>query len=338
MKCCAECIGDRGLRKNIIPSLEGLRGNCSRCRSEHVTLVEPQGLAEAFGTLLSIYEQADEGKTLVQLLREDWGMFDNPNMDDARAQVLLGDILDDGNIVRRNFQLSPNYQSDGLQRWEKLRDELMYGNRYFPTVGIDEDRLAVLVGSLSIDSDDLPTEWYRARLLNQDQPYSATEMGAPPKKLASHGRANPAGIPYLYLGSTPNTAVSEIRPHTGERACVAQFSTPAHLRVIDLRHPRKTVSPFLQGEVMKIGYMRADIPLLGRLGDELTRPVLPQSAAVDYVPSQYLCEFIKKCGFQGVMYRSSVGDGVNLALFYPDYATIGRIHVRDVTRVSVEIA
>ena len=89
---------------------------------------------------------------------------------------------------------------------------------------------------------------------------------------------------------------------------------------------------------MKIGYMRADVPFLERLGNELTRPVVPQSAAVDYVPSQYLCEFIKDCGFHGVMYRSSVGDGVNLALFYPDRATIGLISVRDVTRVSVQIA
>ena len=145
---------------------------------------------------------------------------------------------------RKTYRPSPTYQSDGLERWESLRAELMYGNRYFPTVGIDEDRLAVLVGSLSIDTDELPRQWYRARLLNQDQAYLASEMGAPPKKLASHGRANPAGIPYLYLGSTPNTAVSEIRPHTGEKACVAEFTTPPDLRVIDLCNPRKTVSPF----------------------------------------------------------------------------------------------
>lgn len=337
MKCCAECIGDRGLRKNIIPSLGGSQGHCGRCASQNVILVEPESLAEAFGTLISIYEQSDEGKSLVQILKEDWGMFDHPRMDDANAQVLLADILNDGNIVRKLFQPSSKYQSDGLKRWEKLRDELMHGNRYFPKVGIDEDRLAVLVGSLSLDPDEIPTKWYRARLLNQELPYTEDEMGAPSKKLASHGRANPAGIPYLYLGSTANTAVSEIRPHTGERACLAEFTTTNDLQVIDLRNPRKTVSPFLQGEVMKIGYMRADIPFLGRLGEELTRPVVPQSAAVDYVPSQYLCEFIKKCGFQGVLYRSSVGDGMNLALFYPDSATIGAISVRGVTRVSVQI-
>jgi hypothetical protein len=38
--------------------------------------------------------------------------------------------------------------------------------------------------------------------------------------------------------------------------------------------------------------MRSDLPFLERLGDELTRPVVPQAAAIDYTPSQYLSEFI----------------------------------------------
>ena len=83
--------------------------------------------------------------------------------------------------------------------------------------------------------------------------------------------------------------------------------------------------------------MRGDIPFLARLGEELTRPVVPQSAAIDYVPSQYLCEFIKKCGYDGVMYRSSVGDGVNMALFDPARATPGAVTQRLVSRVLVEI-
>jgi RES domain len=69
----------------------------------------------------------------------------------------------------------------------------------------------------------------------------------------------------------------------------------------------------------------------------LTRPVLPQAAAIDYTPSQYLCEFIKKCGYQGVVYRSSVSDGINLALFYPALAMAGAVTQFRVTRVSVDV-
>lgn len=162
-------------------------------------------------------------------------------------------------------------------------------------------------------------------------------MGAPPKRLASHGRANPPGIPYLYLGSTAATAVSEIRPHAGEVACVATFDVPAEFTAVDLRNPRQLVSPFVLEVENEIGLMRVDIEFLERLGEELTRPVLPQAAAIDYVPSQYLCEFIKKCGYDGVVYRSSVSDGINLALFNPARATPRQVEQYKVTRVSVDV-
>ena len=141
----------------------------------------------------------------------------------------------------------------------------------------------------------------------------------------------------MYLGSTVNTAIAEIRPHTGELACVADFEIPDGLRVVDLRFPRKLVSPFLLGGENEIGQLRSDIRFLERVGEELTRPVLPQGAAIDYVPSQYLCEFIKKCNYQGVIYRSAVSDGINLALFTPELAKPGNVLQYNVGRMTVEI-
>ena len=64
--------------------------------------------------------------------------------------------------------------------------------------------------------------------------------------------------------------------------------------------------------------------------------MLPTSAAIDYIPSQYLCEFIKKCGYHGVIYGSSVGEGINLALFQPKNATANNIKDFIVSNVSVE--
>jgi hypothetical protein len=171
-----------------------------------------------------------------------------------------------------------------------------------------------------------------------DTVFTVADMGAPPRRSASHGRANPAGITYLYLGSTEQTAISEIRPHTGEVACIVDFRTEHDLKLVDLRRPRKTVSPFLLADATDIAKMRSDLPFLERLGEELTRPVVPQAAAIDYTPSQYLCEFIKKCGYDGVVYRSSVSEGINLALFDPAKAQPGTVTQCRVVRVSVEVA
>jgi hypothetical protein len=199
-------------------------------------------------------------------------------------------------------------------------------------------RLRVLLSSLLLlDSDKAPTLWYRARIQTGKEAFVATEMGAPPNRSASHGRANPAGIPYLYLGSTQDAAISEIRPHTGELACVAEFRTPPDLKLVDLRKPRKMVSPFGEVDAESVLRMRSDLPFLERLGDELTQPVVPQSAAIDYTPTQYLCEFIKKCGYDGVIYRSSVSEGINLALFNPNRAQAGNVTQCRVVGVTVKV-
>jgi hypothetical protein len=292
---------------------------------------------EYFELLVSAYQPDSGGKLLVKWFREDWGLFDHPRMDDPRAKELLSEILDDGEIVRRTFSPATSFETDRLGDWERLRDELRYKNRFFPGVDIDLKRLKVLVSLLILADDEVPRTWYRARIQTDERSFQAAEMGAPPNRIASHGRANPAGIPYLYLGSTQGTAISEIRPHTGEVACVADFRTPSGLKLVDLRSPRKMVSPFLLEDAEDIGRMRSDLPFLERLGDELTRPVAPQSAAIDYTPSQYLCEFIKRCGYDGVIYRSSVSEGMNLALFNPAKADPGEVVRYRVSRVSVDI-
>jgi hypothetical protein len=337
MKCCAECFGDTGLRKSIIPLWATETGRCSYCDSENVRIISPSGLAEYFELVISAYEPNADGKLLVDWFREDWGLFEHPRMDDPRVKDLLTDILDNAEIVQQPFVPAQDLSGDRLVQWEQLRDELMYRNRFFPAVNIDLDRLEFLLSQLTIEGNAVPSLWYRARIQISDRPFVIAEMGAPPKRVASHGRANPAGIPYLYLGSTPEAAVCEIRPHTGEIACVADFRAPDGLKLVDLRRPKKLVSPFLLADAQSITKIRTDLPFLERLGDELTRPVVPQSAAIDYTPSQYVCEFIKKCGYQGVVYRSSVSNGINLALFDAASAQAGKVTQYRVARVSVDV-
>jgi hypothetical protein len=334
-RCCPECFDDRGLRKDIIPAIGSTRGVCNFCGSIDVALVEPRQLADYFELLISVYEPDPDGKQLVEWMKEDWQLFSHPRMDVAHAKELLSEILDDGDIIRKSFSPSATYKSKGLAQWENLRDELMYKNRYFLDEALDTDRLEELL--LHLPADDMPQTWYRARIQAGDNTFPIGEMGAPPKRLATHGRANPPGIPYLYLGSLPVTAAAEVRPHTGEVACVADFTVTGPLNAVDLRNPRKLVSPFVLADAGAIGQLRADIPFLERLGEELTRPVLPQGAAIDYVPSQYLCEFIKKIGHDGVVYRSSVSDGMNLALFDPTKAVANSVALYNITRVSVTV-
>ena len=335
--CCAECFGDAQLRANIEKEFSPTTGVCDYCGSSVETLIRPSVLGEAFEALVGIYEVSDEGLSLPAILRRDWGLFTHPVLqDDAHAKELIGDILDDGELPRKLFAPPSSNQAESLAQWDDLRAEMMHGNRWFLSERIDYERLRELLSYLITDPAEISDTWHRARIMSDDEPYPIEKMGAPPPRYAGHGRANPAGIPYLYLGSDPKTAVAEIRPHTGDAACVAEFTIPS-MRAVDLRAPRTRVSPFgLNDDEAR--QMHADLPFLERLGEELTRPVLPHGAPFEYVPSQHLCEFIKHCGFDGVIYRSSVSTGVNVALFRPEVATGGQVHRYLVERVEVYVA
>ena len=53
--------------------------------------------------------------------------------------------------------------------------------------------------------------------------------------------------------------------------------------------------------------------------DELSRPVRKQDVHLDYLPTQFLCEFVKSKEFDAIEYRSSMNaDGYNLAIFNDD--------------------
>jgi hypothetical protein len=177
-------------------------------------------------------------------------------MDDFRAKDLLAEILDDHDVVRQTFLPAPHSGGDWLGSWEKLRDELMYQNRFFPDVDIDLTFFEEILNGLMLEPYEVPDMWFRARIQNQDTSFPVNQMGPPPRRVASHGRANPAGIPYLYLGSRPLTAISEVRPHTGEFVCVLDFKLPNDLHLIDLREARTTFSPFTFDDATRIGNVR----------------------------------------------------------------------------------
>lgn len=327
--CCPECFGDRGLRDNIFPDLDQTIGNCDFCHAEEVPLVLPTALRDTFDLVLGSYTIHESGQPLSTLLRSDWELFEPARLDDDHAQVLLGEIFNDGELVRRRFLPLNDESAARVEGWSDARQELMHHNRWFPTSVLDLSPIRSNLDTLLVRSGTLGSSWFRARLIAGSSAYKRSEMSAPPAHLAAHGRANPAGIPYLYLGSTEHTAVSEVRPHPGEEASVARFQID-DLGLVDLRTPRRSTSPFTLSDESEICELRNQLPLLEHLGQELSRPVVPRSAPYEYIPSQYLCEYIKSCRFDGVVYNSSVSTGVNIAVFDPN-----RAQVKSVRKVAV---
>ncbi|HCE5725382.1 TPA: RES family NAD+ phosphorylase [Pseudomonas aeruginosa] len=332
--CCAFCFQDRQIAREIFDKHTAF-GTCSFCQTPQTQLIEPINLREFFELLQGIYTESNaHGENLAALFKTDWRIFES--LSTLQAKDLLGEIYDDANLLRKNFTPKAHSTSQSLATWTKLRTELMEENRFFPSDAISDERMYYLTSQLILDNEQIPNVWFRARIQETESPHPIDKMGAPPKDKATHGRANPAGISYLYMASDSATAISEIRPHTGERVTVAEFQIVEPVKLADLREPRKLVTPFICESESDLAQLRADIDFLERLGEELTRPVLPRSAAIDYIPSQYLCELIKKIGFDGVIYKSSVGEQMNIALFYPQKAVATSVSMHYVSRVSVQ--
>jgi hypothetical protein len=314
MYCCANCFGDSFLDSHI-PKISKQTGACSFCSVTNTALAEPTDLLDYFQSVCSIYteDHSADGKQLVAWFQDDWQIFSS--LDSVKAQTLLGEILNDGEIVRKKHVPRNIPALSAVEKWASFRGEIIRKNRFFFRHDLDLDRLRALFDSyLAIDASEFSNLIYRARIQPSDSAIPLNEMGSPPAVQAKNGRANPVGIPYLYAASTPETAIAETRPHPGDLLSVAQFKVTAPLRLLNLLHPRKTISPFEIDE-SELSALRHDLAFLCHLESELSKPILPRVADLEYLPTQYLCEFIKNCGYDGVVFKSSISSGANIALF-----------------------
>jgi hypothetical protein len=132
----------------------------------------------------------------------------------------------------------------------------------------------------------------------------------PLRDAAREGRINPKGIPCLYLATDRNTAIAEVRPWRHARVSVGRFETTATLKVVDcsadnnvkrLIHPRSK--------------RRVEEDVWGDINEAFSRPIEPNDTSPDYVPTQVLAELFRHNGYDGVVFKSSVAAGHNVALY-----------------------
>ena len=162
-------------------------------------------------------------------------------------------------------------------------------------------------------------------------PYSAKRM-KPLQDRATEGRVNAKGIPCLYLSTDRDTAMSEVRPWIGSYLTVAQFRVFKELRVVDCAadtdgmrmgdpsHPRRD----REGSVWS------------GINASFSQPVSPSDNVAEYAPTQVLAESFRNAGYEGVMYRSTLGRGMNVALFNPALAQVFRRSIFSVSSVHFE--
>ena len=297
------------MRRRI--TIGGIIAYCDSCGSERAYAVNCNDLSPDFTILSSMYSATANGDRLVDLVQQHWALFSDRIKDPSRLLALLFPEADIG------LYKPASSGESFVAEWEALRDELKHVNRYFPKSAPSKAKIEELLGLLIVRSDALPRTYYRARIQRGEPDFSAAQLGPPPATLAKSGRANPDGIPYLYLSSDRETAIAEVRPSVGDRVAVATVRPRVDFSIIDLAAPRDSVSPFRLDLDYIEGFHRA-MDFLAMLSRDLSSPAPPHKAG-DYIATQYLCELIKSIGYKGVRYSSSLGPGRNYAMYEDNY-------------------
>jgi RES domain-containing protein len=146
------------------------------------------------------------------------------------------------------------------------------------------------------------TVFYRARI-NKHEPFTKDEdLKAPRKGEASAGRLNPKGIPYLYVSESIETIVAEVQPWIGAEITIAECKARRDLKVVDFTPSDVELSA-------PNNYRRV-------ISEEFSKPVRPDSKELSYLPTQFIAEYFRIKGLDGLKYESAVHmGGKNIALF-----------------------
>ena len=120
----------------------------------------------------------------------------------------------------------------------------------------------------------------------------------PPKELnVLDGRGNPQYIRYLYLADSDYTALVEIRPNLGSLVNIAEIINKEDLSIVDFSYDN----------------FGKDCDFYFFIMQEFSE--IYKNELKQYLPTQYITELIKKEGFDGIKYNSSLSNGRNFLFF-----------------------
>lgn len=144
--------------------------------------------------------------------------------------------------------------------------------------------------------------------------YPKERMGSPPIEMIVAGRTNSEGIQCLYLSSDFQTTFHEIRAREFDYISVGEFELIKNITIVDLSLFDE-IGPF-SSEDFDMTWFAINIDIIRNIGNEIARPISRYDSYLDYVPTQYICDYIKHLGYDGIKYKSTLHkDGFNYAIF-----------------------
>lgn len=355
---CYDCIGDPFLAEEVKEN--GTRGQCDYCSGKCEVLKLDEIADLVHEVLQKYFYLTSSEPNVYEYIFAKEGLWERSGypVADVIADIaglseeIAGDVK---TLLSQHFGYSAikegeddPYSSDALyeergsddwnfrETWSDFRNDIQSRARFFSSYA--EEALGDIFSDLAtqrafgdrpviceIGPDDEDRFVWRARKAQSDKELKAIlkspvrEIGPPLSRLAKGGRMNAPGISVFYGAMDEPTCIAEARAPVGSSVVVAKFEL---LRSVRLLNFNALTEIYVEGSYFEPGYdvRQGRAAFLGRLVREISRPVMPQDEAFEYLATQAVAEYLANKSnprFDGIIFPSSQtgSTGRNLVLF-----------------------
>lgn len=330
MWVCKDCFADEEIRKDV-ENNSTEEGRCDVC-GKTGKRCDISVFTDFFVSVIKLFKtDINSQDTIFSILEKDWNIF----TDSQCARTILAEVIRISGLAI-NLEDKVSYSDDIVARasvWEQLKIEVKENYRYF----VDHEKFdsyADLSPSATLKEGSF---LFRARITPDGQKkLKPKNMGCPDKGKATAGRANPLGIPYLYLCKDEETTFYEVRSVYLDRLSIGKFQIQRDLNIVDFNSKSSLFLSFdgtnsLSDTVVKKLIQDA-------ISRDLSKPLRRYDTELEYIPTQLICEYCKINNADGICFNSSLhSGGVNYVLFNPDDAKCIRVDSREIKSIQITV-
>jgi len=333
MKVCPHCFSDNEIKGFVLSST--ITGYCEICASHNVPLMNINELLDFFQELIDNFQKSGNGESLKNKIQSNWSFFAS---DDIASKILnhilpmiSSELTSSEDLVDFSADITENYMY-----WEELKEELKWSTRFLLNIKKLTEDLG-WDGFFNTQYELKPGDkLYRARMHHQSgmPAFNADAMMSPPPYKVLGGRANPSGIPFLYLSDNPDTVLYEVRASFLDELSIGIFQLKDEyktVKIVDFTEDTPLFQPTKVNETIKARLLRE------RINKDLSKPMRRYDSEIEYIPTQFICEFIKVfTGASGIRFSSSLHPtGKNVVMFDQKMMQCKSVVLKRVNRLNL---
>lgn len=328
MLICSNCFNDVELQI-AVSNESSAWGICEACGQESY-VVDANIFVDFFKELLLLFQPDKEGMGIVNLLQKDWNIF----VDGEVGKIIIDYFLsldNYGYTLKDKVGYIDSIKSI-VSVWNTIKKEVQEEKRFFANLSFFDGNDMIEANTM-IPKD---TVLYRARIIPLERTYlTKNDMGCPPRGKATAGRANPLGIPYLYLCKNEETTYYEVRALYLDKLAIGEFKTIKDLNILDFTSTLSLYYAY-SNSTISLSEVIAKQKVLQLISKDLSKPLRRYDSELEYVPTQLICEYCKINGIDGICFNSSLHKGgVNVVLFDSSAAKCVKVQSREIRDVLI---